>query len=194
MTWDGQMTWTRSPPGDPDSVVGTWTASMGSTTYTVVAGSDGSVALFASGIYCIEVQSGHDCNGMGDSIQVNVGDSNMYATEVWLSGPGLSGSQQLEFNSDDQQWKLNSTNGSLYPSPLTPAQYWLTIIDADHTHTFPVSLEKFYYHCPACVSPADGARLSGDITFSWDPVPEDPEFQYYTLWVQSSGDYRNISG
>jgi len=113
-------------------------------------------------------------------VSLEVEDSGTLITSVTVTGDGIDGSVALYHDAEQQQWHSwsespdqtnnNPTFGATRPAlPLT---YTFTInYGTDQQAIETVTVTNFVEIFPANPSPAQGATVSGDLLFSWTPVP-----------------------
>lgn len=127
-------------------------------------------------MYRIGVFSGHWINGYHAEIYVKDPDQN--ATSVRATGPGISGTMELEYRSGDglspAMW-WHSYNPFLGLSvPTGPQTYTISITDGSGTYSYDKTITGYVTQFATNLSPTGG--VSGTITFSWTGIPDASEY------------------
>jgi hypothetical protein len=181
MTWpNDNMTWTRAS-GTAGDITGTWTAvdfSYGEfiSYYQLTFNSNGSWSLVAN------IISGGNQNPYADSehwsngsyyVGLEYDDPNKTATSVAVTGPGITGSLSLPYDTNSGQWNSWASGGNpVYfgtTHPAAPLSYTFTITGTSGTKTATATVGCFMEVFATNLSVAKDA--SGNTVFSWTKVP-----------------------
>jgi hypothetical protein len=174
MTWpnDG-MTWSR-PGGTANDIVGTWTwADSVGNSYTLTVNADGTVSVVGVIVSCNNVtfaQAQHWSSGY--SVQLTYDDPSKTATSVSVTGPGITGSKALAYNTIWGRWDsstLPSTPvgfGTTSPAGL-PFTYTFSITDTT-TWTATSTVYCFQEQFVTNLSPT--GTVTGTPTFRWTGI------------------------
>jgi hypothetical protein len=175
MTFSEEMTFSRTG-GTAGDIIGKWTGTDSSTgnTYTLTFNSDGTVTLVVNIVVnlCFETLSQHWENDGSYRVQLSYEDPNKSATAVNVTGPGITGSKVLTFNSNRGKWDsstLPSTPvifGTSYPTP--PLTYTFSVTDATGTWTATSKVSCFQELFASNLSPT--GTTSGTFTFTWTGI------------------------
>ncbi len=176
MTWpnDG-MTWSR-PSGTANDIVGTWTSSdsTGGNSYTLTVNANGTFSLVGVIVSCgsgASARAQHWSNGYYYVVH-EYDDSPKTATSVSVTGPGITGSKALTYNTlygHWDTWTLPSTPvnfGTTSPTGL-PFTYTFSITDTT-TWTATSTVSCFQEQFATNLSPT--GTVTGTPTFSWTGI------------------------
>ena len=194
MTWSGDdiMTWTRSS-GTAGSIVGTWTTSDSSgNSFTGTFNANGTFSLTGIIVSCGEsakAEAQHWASGYIVSLRYS--DPSKAATAVSVTGPGITGSVSLIYNTHVGigSWGSGTPEsiislGAADPTGL-PFIYTFTITDATGTWTTNSTVACYPEQFPTNLSPA--GTVTGTPTFSWSGI-NDPSPVYAVEVNDSNGD------
>jgi hypothetical protein len=187
---NNNMTFTRSS-GTAGDIIGKWTATESSTgnLYTLTFNTDGTVSLVVNMIVnsCFFAASYHWSDGY--TVELGYEDPNKTATSVSVSGPGITGSMALTFNTNNGQWDswtFPSTNvnfGMSHPTP--PLTYTFSVTDGTGTWTANSKASCFQEMFATNLLPT--GTVTGTPTFNWTGI-NDPNALYQ---LQLSDDNHN---
>lgn len=180
MTWANE-TWTRAS-GIAGNIVGTWTStdSWSGNSYTLTFNADGTVSVTGVIIACGDgggqnpsAQSQHWSNGY--YVQLDYHDSPKTATAVGVTGPGITDTKALTYNSafgSWNSWTSPSTAvsfGTTKPTAGLPFTYTFTITDTS-TWTATSTVSCFQEAFATNLSPT--GSVTGTPTFSWTGIAD----------------------
>lgn len=138
MPWPGgQINWVRSS-GTAGTITGTWWAMMaGGDTYELTMDASGNVSLtgmFMSQAGSPYVQSGVYGNAGGGvagyTVNIVYPDSTQSASSVSVTGPGITGSLSLTYDSSNKQWDSYQNSVMFTTRPQPPLSYSVTVTDS----------------------------------------------------------------
>ena len=180
MTWvEESMTWTRSS-GTAGNIVGTWISTDSATgnSYTLTFHANGTISVTGVIVQCGDddgqnpsAKSQHWSNGY--YVQLQYLDSPKTATAVSVTGPGITGSEALTYDTGHgswNSWTLPSANvsfGTIYPTG-EPFTYTFAITDATGTRTATSTVSCFQVPFADNLSPT--GSVTGTPTFSWTGI------------------------
>lgn len=175
MTWpNNNMTWTRGS-GTAGDITGSWTeVDPSGDLYQVTFNPNGSwsvVANIISGYGNPSAYSQHWSNGYYVGLEYD--DPNKTATSVAVTGPGITGSLSLAYDTNNKQWNswASGGNGVYFGTthPAAPLSYTFTIMGASGTKTATATVGCFMESFATNLSAAKDA--AGNLVFSWTKVP-----------------------
>jgi hypothetical protein len=196
MTWpNDDMTWTR-PSGTAGDIVGTWTSTDGEgNSYTLTLNANNTVSVVGVIVQC-DNNNGGDNNVKAEAqhwsggylVSLRYIDPNRTATSVSVTGPGITGSVALTYNTHGPSWGSGTPEsiisfGTTYPDGL-PFTYTFTITDATGTWTATSTISCFQQQFVSNVSPT--GSVTGTPTFSWTGI-DDPSPVYGVQVNDSNG-------
>jgi hypothetical protein len=183
------MTWTRSS-GIAGDVVGTWTSTDTTGTYTLTLNSNGTVSLVGNIVSCssdededVKAEAQHWSDGY--LVQPGYSDQDETASSVSVTGPGITGSVALTYDTGMGSWESQISFGTTYPTGL-PFTYTFTITDATGTWTATSTVSCFQEQFPTNISITGTA--TGTPTFSWTGI-NDPSPVYGVEVQDSNGNF-----
>ena len=98
-------------------------------------------------------------------VWLSVDDQAHNASSVSVTGPGISGSTDLAFDTDE--WKPAESISFGATHPALPLTYTFTINDSEGTHIRTKNIESFVHVFAANLSPSGGEFVIGTPVFSW---------------------------
>ncbi len=184
MTFTGgnDMTFIRSG-GTAGDIIGKWTGTDITTgnTYSLTFNTDSSVTLVVNMVVspCFEALAQHWQNDGSYHVQLAYIDPNKSATQVSVTGPGITGAKVLTYETNSGKWNSWTSPstpvnfGTSYPAlPLT---YTFSVTDATGTWTTTHKVPCFQEPFVANLLPT--GNVSGTINFSWTGI-NDPNALY----------------
>jgi len=176
MTWPySGMTWSR-PGGTANDIVGTWTSSDSvGNSYTLTINADGTFSMVGVIVLCTNysyfAQAQHWSSGYYYVIP-QYDDSPKTATSVTVTGPGITGTMALGYNTLYGTWDAWTSPGTpvnfgtTSPAGL-PFTYTFTITDTT-TWTATATVTCFQEQFATNLSPA--GTVTGTPAFSWTGI------------------------
>ena len=177
MTWP-DATWTR-PSGTAGVISGTWnTVDTDGNTFSLTLGADGAAWLAGNIVTCngsgsaVKADASHWSNGY--FVQLRYSDPTHSASAVSVSGPGISNSVSLTYNTNFGSWGSGTAEsiinlGSTYPSGL-PYSYTFTITGNSGTWTAPSTVSCFQQQFVSNLSVS--GTVAGNPSFSWTGIAD----------------------
>ena len=194
MIWNGgttdEATWTR-PSGTAGDIVGTWTMSNSSTgnSYTLTFNTGGTLSVAGYIVSCtdsfVRAMSVKEGNQYYKACLFVYDETQQY-TSVTVTGPYITGSLSLPYDTANKVWGgrylgcffLDST------TPPTPLAYAFTLNSSSGTTYITDNIESFVEPFATNLSPSTGQTVSAPPTFSWTGVGSGYK---YAVEVFSSG-------
>ncbi|MBI4844423.1 MAG: InlB B-repeat-containing protein, partial [Nitrospirae bacterium] len=189
LTWEGggdTTTWTR-PSGPDGSILGIWTLSEISTgnLFEITFNNNGTVTLIGFIARCGGGAGSENPKAApqhwadGYYVQLRYVDPEQTASSVSVTGPGITGSAALTYNTEWNSWGSGTPEseiflGTSYPAEL-PFTYTFTITDETGTWTADSTVSCFEENFATGLSPA--GTVTGTPTFSWTGI-SDPGVRY----------------
>lgn len=190
MTWpNDNTTWTRSS-GTAGDIVGTWTSTDTTGTYTLTLNVNGTVSVVGVIVQCnndngddnsVKAEAQHWSDGY--LVQPRYSDQDETASSVSVTGPGITGSVALTYDTEMGSWESQISFGTTYPTGL-PFTYTFTITDATGTWTATSTVSCFQEQFVSNISPT--GPVTGTPTFSWTGI-DDPSPVYGVQVNDSNG-------
>ncbi len=128
----------------------------------------------------VNARSGHQANSDAPEtywVSLEVEDQGGIVTSVTVEGDGIASSISLYHNEEEQRWQSWSQEEDLNPRfgntrPALPLTYTFTVnYGTDQQATKTATVTNFVEAYPSNPSPAEGSAASGELVFSWTPVP-----------------------
>jgi hypothetical protein len=126
--------------------------------------------------YYIDANSAHDATGYW--VEINVDDSSHAASAVSVTGPGITGTAALEYNSTYGNWYYTDNKLAFSASPLSPLplNYDVAITDSSGTSHQGITIEAYAEQFAANLWP-DAGPPADPVVFSWTGVEGDYTYQ-----------------